>query len=74
MLICELLNEIGGVGVVATNPKMAKDPRYSTSMTVDVGPGETQKQAKKMGFDTDKLGIPPRLSPSGVVPRKKPPK
>jgi 5'(3')-deoxyribonucleotidase len=68
------LNEMGGVGVVATNPKMAKDPRYSTSMTVDVGPGETQKQAKKMGFNTDKLGIPPRLSPSGVVPRKKPPK
>ena len=68
------LTEMGGVGVVATNPKMAKDPRYSTSMTVDIGPGETQKQAKKMGFDTDKLGIPPRLSPSGVVPRKKPPK
>ena len=31
------LKEMGGVGVVATNKKMAKDPRYSTSMTHDVG-------------------------------------
>ena len=31
------LKEMGGVGVVATNKKMAKDPRYSTSMTQDVG-------------------------------------
>ena len=68
------INEMGGVGVVATDPKMARDPRYSTSMTVDVKPGETQKQAKKMGFATDKLGMPPKLDPSGSVPRKKPPK
>jgi hypothetical protein len=35
-----------GVGVVATNKKMASDPRYSTSMTVDVKPDTPQKNLK----------------------------
>lgn len=30
--------DAAGVGVVASDPKMASDPRYSTSMTVDVRP------------------------------------
>jgi hypothetical protein len=30
--------EAAGVGVVAKNKRMARDPRYSTSMSVDVGP------------------------------------
>jgi hypothetical protein len=35
-----------GVGVIATNKKMASDPRYSTSMTVDVKPDTPQKNLK----------------------------
>lgn len=53
------MNEEGGVGVVANNAKQAKDPRYVMSMTNDVKPGETQRQAKKMGFKLDKKGMPP---------------
>jgi hypothetical protein len=35
-----------GVGVVATNKKMARDSRYSTSMTADVRPDTPQKNLK----------------------------
>ena len=56
------LTEEGGVGVVANNKKQAKDPRYSTSMTVDIKPGETQRQAAKFGNKLDKKGNPPTLS------------
>tara|TARA_R110000796_G_scaffold60233_4_gene139141 strand:- start:12175 stop:13176 length:1002 start_codon:yes stop_codon:yes gene_type:complete len=52
-------NVAEGVGVVANNAKQAKDPRYVMSMTADVKPGETQRQAKKMGFKLDKKGMPP---------------
>jgi hypothetical protein len=38
--------DAAGVGVVATNKKMARDPRYSTSMTVDVRPSTPQKNLK----------------------------
>jgi hypothetical protein len=55
------VNETGGVGVVANNAKQAKDPRYSTSITADIKPGETQRQAKKMGFKLNNKGIPPSL-------------
>ena len=54
------VNETGGVGVIA-NAKQAKDPRYSTSITADIKPGETQRQASKMGFKLDKKGQPPML-------------
>lgn len=46
-LVLESVNEdAAGVGVVATNKKMARDPRYSTSMTVDVGPGTLNKMMR----------------------------
>ena len=38
--------DAAGVGVVATNKKMARDPRYSTSMTVDVHPDTPTKNLK----------------------------
>lgn len=63
----EKVQETAGVGVVAGNKKMAKDPRYANSMTVDVKPGETQRQAAKFGNKTDKLGLPPIMSPSGKI-------
>ena len=55
------ITEQGGVGVVAANKKQAKDPRYSTSMTGDVRPGETAKQAAKFGNKLNKQGMPPLL-------------
>jgi hypothetical protein len=41
-----LVEDAAGVGVVATNKKMARDPRYSTSMTVDVKPNTPQKNLR----------------------------
>lgn len=41
-----LMEDAAGVGVVAKNKKMAKDPRYSTSMTVDVHPDTPQKNLR----------------------------
>jgi FtsZ-binding cell division protein ZapB len=38
--------EAAGVGVVAKNKSMAKDPRYSMSMSVDVGPGTPGKNLR----------------------------
>lgn len=38
-----LREEAVGVGVVAKNKSMAQDPRYSTSMTVDVHPNSLKK-------------------------------
>lgn len=51
----------GGVGVVARNSKEANDPRYSMSVTQDVKPGETKRQAAKFGNTVDKNGMPPLL-------------
>ena len=42
----DTFEDAAGVGVVATNRKMAKDPRYSTSMTVDVHPDTPRKNAR----------------------------
>jgi hypothetical protein len=69
MLLTELfdLDEAAGVGVVPPTKKAAKDPRYANALTVDIHPGETQKQAAKFGNKTDKLGRPPIMSPSGKV-------
>lgn len=50
-----------GVGVVARNKKEASDPRYSMSVTQDVKPGETVRQAAKFGNKVDKNGVPPLL-------------
>lgn len=41
-----LTEDAAGVGVVATNKKMARDPRYSTSMTVDVHTDTPQKNLR----------------------------
>ena len=41
-----LKEDAGGVGIVAINKKMAKDPRYATSMTSDVQPNTPQKNLK----------------------------
>lgn len=38
--------DAAGVGVVAKNKKMARDPRYSTSMTVDVKPDTPAKNLR----------------------------
>ena len=43
----KLTEDAAGVGVIA-NKKQAKDPRYSMSLTVDVKPGETERQLRKM--------------------------
>jgi len=69
MLLTELfdLDEAAGVGVVPANKKAAKDPRYANALTVDIHPGETQKQAAKFGNKTNKLGRPPIMDPSGKI-------
>jgi len=70
MKITDLIEQ-GGVGVVAVNKQQAKDLRYSTSMTADVKPGETAKQAAKFGNKLDKKGMPPLLREDSVTDLKK---
>lgn len=43
-----LSEDAAGVGVIAKNRRMAKDPRYSMSMTVDVKPDTPQKNARAL--------------------------
>jgi hypothetical protein len=43
-----LSEDAAGVGVVASNKKMAHDPRYSTSMTADVHPNTPMKNARAL--------------------------
>lgn len=38
--------DAAGVGVVASNKRMARDPRYSMSMTQDIGPGTLNKMLR----------------------------
>ena len=45
-----LAEDAAGVGVIA-NKKQKNDPRYSTSMTQDVGPGEDKKNMKKLHLE-----------------------
>jgi hypothetical protein len=40
--------DAAGVGVIAKNKKMARDPRYSMSMTQDVKPGQDLKNLRAM--------------------------
>lgn len=50
------LTEMGGVGVIASK-KQAKDPRYSTSLTVDVRPGAVQKSLKAFKLSEDQSSV-----------------
>jgi len=59
MKINEILTEAGGY--VPVSDKEAKDPRFELAVSQDVRPGEPQRQAKKMGWKTDKAGVPPLL-------------
>ena len=45
-----LAEDAAGVGVIA-NKKQKNDPRYSMSMTKDVGPGEDKKNMKKLHLE-----------------------
>ena len=48
-------------GFIPVDSKLAHDPRYVSGLTVDIKPGETQRQAKKLGWKIDKNGSPPLL-------------
>jgi hypothetical protein len=48
-------------GYIPVTDKEARDPRYSMAITQDIRPGETQRQAAKMGWKTDRAGRPPLL-------------
>lgn len=62
------LNELfESSGHIPKDSEEAKDPRWSNALTVDIQPGETHRQAAKMGWKTDKDGLPPKLSTSGKI-------
>ena len=54
-----LLSETGGVGRIVKG----------VNTTPDVGPGEISRQAKKIGFNTSKDGVPPVAKTNGIVLR-----
>jgi len=62
----QVLNLLEAGGYIPVNSKEAKDPRFKTALTVDIKPGEVQRQAKKMGFTTDPAGVPPLLHKSAA--------
>lgn len=45
-------------GYIPKNSKEANDPRFSHGLTVDIRPGEIERQAKKLGLTTDSSEIP----------------
>ena len=59
----ESVSESAGVGVIASK-KQARDPRYSTSLTVDVHPGQDQKELAKYNQGRRRAGV---LDPSGKI-------
>jgi hypothetical protein len=59
------LNEASGY--IPKNDQEAKDPRWQMAITKDIQPGETQRQAEKMGWTTDAEGKPPQLKTNGRV-------
>ena len=66
----KLLKEFGGY--VPVNDKEAQDPRFKMAVSQDIKPGEVQRQAKKMGWSTDRAGVPPLLTTKnkfGRVPK-----
>lgn len=44
----KIVEDAAGVGVIAKNRKQARDPRYSTSLTVDVRPDTPRKNMRAM--------------------------
>jgi len=50
----------GASGYIPTK-KQARDPRFSTALTVDIKPGEVGRQANKMALKTDAQGKPALL-------------
>jgi hypothetical protein len=46
--------------------KQAKDPRFSTALTVDIKPGQLGKEANKLNLKTNKQGIPQVANPNGL--------
>jgi AraC-like DNA-binding protein len=54
-------------GYIPKNEKEAADPRWQMAITNDIKPGETQRQAKKMGWATDKQGQPLKLKANGKI-------
>jgi hypothetical protein len=52
-------------GYIPVDQKEAKDPRYSMAVTVDIKPGEPQRQAAKMGWKISRAGVPPVLKTNG---------
>jgi len=62
----QVLDLLEAGGYIPVNNKEAQDPRFKTALTVDIKPGEVQRQAKKMGFTTDRAGVPPLLHKSAA--------
>jgi hypothetical protein len=54
-------------GYIPVNDKEARDPRYSMALTVDIKPGENQRQAAKMGWKTNPAGTPPTARTNGLI-------
>jgi hypothetical protein len=54
-------------GYIPVNDKEARDPRYSMAVTVDIRPGEPQRQAAKLGWKTTAAGTPPTAKTNGLI-------
>ena len=57
-------------GHIPKNEQEAKDPRWSNAITVDIHPGSSEEQAKRMGWKVDADGIPPKMRTNGLAENK----
>lgn len=63
-LLPDIKNE-GASGYIPTK-KQARDPRFSTALTVDIKPGQLGKEANKLNLKTNRQGIPQVANPNGL--------
>lgn len=54
-------------GYIPKNQKEANDPRWQMAITNDIKPGESQRQAARLGFKVDAEGRPPLLKSNGKI-------
>ena len=56
--------EEGASGYIPKNKREARMPQYAMALSVDIHPGQTGKEANKLGLKTGRNGEPGLLSPS----------
>jgi hypothetical protein len=63
----KITNELLEASGYIPSAKEKNDPRFKTSLTLDVKTDAIRKNAKAFGFKTSRAGIPPQANPNGKI-------